>query len=75
MREAARLRRRIDQGQLTTGILVSNHLWLELVEITLQAGLDYMIVDNEHGAFSPDLMADVFAAGRMAGLDVTVVTI
>jgi len=67
---AARLKTRINQGQLTTGILVTNHLWLELVEICLNADLDYMIVDNEHGAFSPELVADVCAAGRLADLAV-----
>jgi 2-keto-3-deoxy-L-rhamnonate aldolase RhmA len=70
MRAAARLKSKINQGQLTTGILVTNHLWLELVEICLNAGLDYMIIDNEHGAFSPELMADVCAAGRLADLAV-----
>jgi 2-keto-3-deoxy-L-rhamnonate aldolase RhmA len=29
-----------------------------------------MIIDNEHGAFSPELMADVCAAGRLADLAV-----
>lgn len=72
MKTAARLRSRIDEGQLTTGILVSNHLWLELVEISLNAGLDYLIIDNEHGAFSPELIADVCAAGRMAELAILI---
>jgi len=72
MRTAARLKSRINQGQLTTGILVTNHLWLELVEICLNADLDYLIIDNEHGAFSPELMADVCAAGRLADLAVLV---
>ena len=72
MRLAARLKSRLDQSQLTTGILVTNHLWLELVEISLNAGLDYMIIDNEHGAFSPELMADVCAVGRLADLAILI---
>ena len=64
--EAARvLKQKINSDTVTTGILVSGHLWPELVEISLNSGLDYLIVDNEHGAFSPELVCDVCAMGRL----------
>ncbi len=64
--EAARiLKQKINSDTVTTGILVTNHLWPELVEISINSGLDYLIVDNEHGDFSPELVGDVCAMGRL----------
>ena len=64
--EAARIpKHKINSDTVTTGILVSNHLWLELVEISINSGLDYLIIDSEHGAFSPELVGDVCAMGRL----------
>ena len=64
--EAARiLKQKINSDTVTTGILASGHLWPELVEISMKSGLDYLIVDNEHGAFSPELVCDVCALGRI----------
>ena len=64
--EAARiLKQKINSDTVTTGILVTNHLWPELVEISINSGLDYLIIDNEHGAFSLELVGDVCAMGRL----------
>lgn len=70
MDPARRLREKIDRRELTTGILVTDHLWTDLVEITQRAGLDYLIVDMEHGAASTDLIAEVCATGRRLGFPV-----
>jgi 2-keto-3-deoxy-L-rhamnonate aldolase RhmA len=64
--EAARiLKQKLNSDTVTTGIIVSYHLWPELVEISLSSGLDYLIIDNEHGAFSPELVCDVCALARL----------
>jgi 2-keto-3-deoxy-L-rhamnonate aldolase RhmA len=64
--EAARiLKRKIRAQTPTTGILITNHLWTEAVELSIEAGLDYIIIDTEHGAFSPELITDVCAIGRL----------
>jgi 2-keto-3-deoxy-L-rhamnonate aldolase RhmA len=64
--EAARiLKQKINSDLVTTGIMVSYHLWPTLVEISRKSGLDYLIIDNEHGNFSPELVGDVCALGRI----------
>ena len=45
---AQQLRCRIEKRELTTGLLVSSHLWPQLVEIAMAGGLDYLIADTEH---------------------------
>ena len=72
MDTARRLRQRIASGELTTGLLASDHLWTDLVEISSRSGLDYLIVDMEHGSASTDLVAEVCAAGRRADFPVLV---
>ncbi len=49
MKPAIRLRKKLDNGDLVTGLLVSMHIWPGLVEIAQQSGLDCLIVDQELG--------------------------
>jgi|SRR5579872_2050165 len=72
MEAARRLRGKIEGRELTTGLLVTDHLWIDLIEIAARSEIDYLIVDMEHGAASTDLIADVCAAGRRAGLPILV---
>jgi 2-keto-3-deoxy-L-rhamnonate aldolase RhmA len=72
MNAAQKLKQRIAGGELTTGLLVSDHLWTDIVEISSRSGLDYLIVDMEHGSASSELVAEVCAAGRRAGFPVLV---
>ena len=64
MLPAKRLRERLERRELTTGILVTHHLWPELVEVSQRAGLDYLIIDGEHGVASPEMIAECCARGR-----------
>ena len=48
MKSAEILRKKIADGQLTLGIIATMHFCLELIEIARSAGLDYVIIDNEH---------------------------
>lgn len=70
MQPAAELKRRVLAGELTTGLLVTDHLWPQLVEIAKAAGLDYLIIDCEHQPHPGDLVALVCATGRLAGFPV-----
>jgi 2-keto-3-deoxy-L-rhamnonate aldolase RhmA len=71
--EAARiLKRKIKEETPTIGILLTNHLWPEVIEISINAGLDYLIIDTEHGAFSPELIVDVCAIGRLLNFAVLI---
>ena len=64
MKAARRIRQKLEKGEVVTGVLATFHLWTGLVEVLRRAGLDYVIVDLEHGAYSDSLVADVCAAGR-----------
>jgi 2-keto-3-deoxy-L-rhamnonate aldolase RhmA len=70
MEPAKRLRDKVARRELTTGILAIHHCWPELVEVCQRAGLDYLIIDMEHGPFSPETVAEVCAVGRRAGFPV-----
>lgn len=70
MEPARRLREKISRRDLTTGVLVTDHLWVDLVELCQRAELDYLIVDMEHGSVSTDLVAEVCATGRRLGFPV-----
>ncbi|HMF14677.1 MAG TPA: aldolase/citrate lyase family protein, partial [Gemmataceae bacterium] len=72
MEPARRLRAKVARRELTTGILAIYHVWPELVEICQRMGLDYLIVDMEHGPFSPETVAEICAIGRRAGFAVLV---
>lgn len=72
MTPASKLKERLVQGDLITGLLVTDHLWIDLVEISARAGLDYLIVDMEHGPAATDLVADVCATGRRMNFPILV---
>jgi 2-keto-3-deoxy-L-rhamnonate aldolase RhmA len=64
MEAARQLKSRVADRQVTLGLLVTQHLWLDLVEIARRAAIDYLILDVEHGTAGIELIADVCAAGR-----------
>jgi 4-hydroxy-2-oxoheptanedioate aldolase len=64
MLPAQQLLAKVRRGEVTTGILATDHVWTDLVEISARSGLDYLIVDMEHGPHSPDVVAEVCATGR-----------
>ncbi len=66
------LKEKISRGELVTGVLATNHVWPGLVEISQRAGLDYLIVDLEHGPHALQLVADVCTAGRHLNFPVLV---
>lgn len=70
MHAARLLKERIDSEILTTGVLATDHLWPALIERLKIAGIDYIIVDQEHGVHSDDLVAEVCALGRQVDFPV-----
>ena len=74
MKSAQILRGKIDSNAPTLGILATNHLWLELVEIVRNAGLDYLIIDEEHGHFAPELVVNACSLGRLIDFPVLIRT-
>lgn len=65
MKPAKRILDRVAAGQLTTGVLVTEQLFGQMVDYFQRVGLDYMIIDCEHGAYPDDLIVDVCTLGRM----------
>ena len=65
MKSAQILRQKINSGQLTLGFIATNHFWIELVEVARNAGLDYIIIDQEHVYFDEQLVSDACALGRL----------
>jgi 2-keto-3-deoxy-L-rhamnonate aldolase RhmA len=61
-----------DPTQIVTGVLATYHVFPDMPEYLQQAGMDYMIVDLEHGAYSDQLVADVCATGRRIGFAVII---
>lgn len=70
MEPARKLREKVTRRELTTGILAIHHVWPELIEVCQRAGLDYLIVDMEHGPFAPEQVAEACATGRRLGFPV-----
>lgn len=74
MKSAQILRGKIASNDVTLGLMATNHLWLELVEIVKNAGLDYLIIDEEHGHFDQELVVDVCSLGRLIDFPVLIRT-
>ena len=65
MKSAKILKAKLASGQPTLGVLITNHLWLELIEVIIKAGFDYAIVDTEHHQPGDNLVSDALAMGRL----------
>jgi 2-keto-3-deoxy-L-rhamnonate aldolase RhmA len=65
MQSAINLRKKLNSNQLTIGMIITNHLWLELMEVAQFAGLDYVLIDIEHINHGDMLIADACRIGRM----------
>ena len=75
MNPAAALRDKINSHRITTGVLVTDHLWPRLVEMCKLAGLDYLIVDREHGPHDDTAVAQACQVGRLLSFPVLIRTV
>ena len=74
MQPARSMRQKLENGRVVLGALVTNHVWHDLVEVAIDAGLDYLIVDLEHGPYDASTVAQVCQLGRVAGFAVLIRT-
>jgi len=65
MKTAQILRKKIDNEVITMGVLAIDHIWHGLIDILCKAGIDYMIIDQEHGAHNNEMVAEMCMIGRM----------
>jgi len=72
MQPARALRERIAAGTVTTGVLATDHCWPGLIEILQASGIDYLIVDQEHGAYNDEQVAQVCDLARVAEFPVLI---
>lgn len=71
--EAARLlRQKIHSDEVTTGVLATFHFWPGLVEVAMNAGLDYLIIDLEHLTHDAEKVAEACAIGRRSNFPVLI---
>ena len=63
-----RLRRRLADGGLAVGTMVAEIRQPAVMQCLLNAGLDWAIIDNEHGVFNPETLSELSRAGRLLGV-------
>lgn len=72
---ATLLRKKLATDKPVVGIMATDLLSPLLVEIAQRSGLDYLIIDREHGCFSDETVAHVCQTGRLADFPVLVRTV
>lgn len=74
LKTAAALRAKLATDSPVIGLMATDQAWPFLVEICRNAGLDYLIIDREHGHFSDELVSLICQTGRLADFPVLVRT-
>jgi len=66
------LKKRLKKGELVLGTMVSEVRNPNITYLLAHAGFDYIILDNEHGSYSSETIANIIAAAKGAGIDIVV---
>jgi 2-keto-3-deoxy-L-rhamnonate aldolase RhmA len=66
------LKAKLKNGGLVVGTMISEIRNPNLAYMLMQCGFDFFIIDNEHGAYSPETVSNMIAAARGAGISVIV---
>jgi len=62
------IRRALQNGQAVLGTMVAEVRQPSVMQLLANAGFDFVIIDNEHGAFNIETIANLCQAGRQVGL-------
>jgi len=62
------LKSRLKKGDLLVGTMISEVRNPNVAYMLSQSGFDFVIIDNEHGAYSPETLSNLIAAARGAGI-------
>ncbi|MCJ8330727.1 MAG: hypothetical protein HRT89_17690, partial [Lentisphaeria bacterium] len=65
MEIAKKLLEKINQGELVTGVLATDHIWPGMTELLKSTGLDYLMIDYEHGPHDQSVISQICDIGRM----------
>ncbi len=69
------LKQKLATDEPVIGLMATDHAWPFLVEICQKGGLDYLVIDSEHGDFSDELVSHICQIGRLANFPILVRTI
>lgn len=75
LRPAAELKAKLATDAPVIGMMATDQAWPFLVEICQKGGLDYLVVDREHGHFSDELVSHICQVGRLANFPVILRTV
>lgn len=75
LKPAAELKEKLAAGDLVIGLMATDQAWPFLVEICRDAGLDYLVIDREHGNFSDELVSQICQVGRLSNFPVLMRTV
>ena len=63
-----RLKVRLAEGKVVVGTMVAEFRQTAVMQCLLNAGLDWVIIDNEHGVFSSESQAELSRTARLMGI-------
>ena len=66
------IKNRLQNGEMVLGTIISEIRNPNIAYILGQCGFEFFIIDNEHGSYNPETIANMVAAARGAGLEVIV---
>ncbi|NQT12853.1 MAG: hypothetical protein HQ582_08890 [Planctomycetes bacterium] len=72
---AIQLREKLAAGLPVVGVMATDHVWPLLVEICQKGGLDYLVIDREHGCHTDEIVAHVCQVARLAAFPVLMRTV
>lgn len=66
------IKKRLQNGELVLGTIISEVRNPNIAYMLAQCGFEFFIIDNEHGSYNPETIANMVAAARGAGISVIV---
>ena len=63
---ARQLKEKLTTDEPVVGVMATDHIWPLLVELCIQGGLDYLVIDREHGCHTDEAVAHVCQVARLA---------
>ncbi len=65
---STRVKHALHEGKLVLGTMVAEIRQASIMQLLANAGFDFCIIDNEHGPFSIETIADLSRAARLYGI-------
>src|SRR5688500_17249468 len=62
------LKKLLSEDKIAVGTMIAEFRQIAVVQCLLNAGFDWLIIDNEHGTFSSETIADLCRAARWVGV-------